>query len=234
MVMPIIMSIIEGLATRYRSAQYVPVISAFGIFVILLEIQRSKCKTVFSVICYVAIGVLLYNQCADMNQWFYKDYLKYEDTKEVMEQVAYDLKHDYDGSKPIVFRGAYTVPFSISEEAYLRFDSKAYRVVCRLTDPIDPHLKEKYFDNNVHAYAVAESPIVSTLQWGVTAFDGTSQQLIAFWEMHGIDSFQCVKDQDVIEEAEQIRLANKMPGYPKDGYIREEAEYIIVNFSDAE
>jgi len=230
--LPVMMSIVEGLATRYRSAQYVPVICAFAILLILLETEKHRLSAKISGCLYLLIGILIYNQCAEMNSWFYRDHLKYENTKEVMTHIAYDLERDYDISKPIVFRGAYVVPYSITEEAYLRFDSEEYRWICRLTDPIDPHLKEKYFSQN--AYVFAESPVVSTLQWGVTAFDGTSQQLIEFWKMHGFDSFRCVTDLEMIEEAEQIRSAEQMPGYPKEGYIKETDEYIIVNLSDTE
>lgn len=232
--LPLVMSIIEGMATRYRSAQYVPVICAFAVLILMIETQQSKFSRMLTAISGLVVSILIFNQCAEMNSWFYRDYLKYEDTKEVMSNVAYDLEQNFDYSKPIVFRGAYTVPYAITEKAYLSFNSEEYRMVCKLTDPIDPHLKEKYFDNNVGAYVLAESPVVSTLQWGVTAFDGTSQQLIEFWKMHGIDSFRCVTDLEMIEEAEQIRSAEQMPGYPKEGYIKETDEYIIVNLSDTE
>ena len=149
-----------------------------------------------------------------------------------MDQIAYDLEKDYDTSKPIVFRGGYTVPFAICGDAYVSFSSPEYQWICRLTDPIDTHLKEKYFAPI--GYQFAESPAISVLQWGVTAFDGTSTQLIEFWKMHGHDSFHCVTDLARMEEAEQIRKDTNMPGYPKDGYIMECEDYIIVNFTDVE
>ena len=228
------MSMVEGLATRYRSAQYVPIVGAFAVLLILIEFGLHKLPRWIPVCSYVLLGILIYNQCTDMNYWFYLDNLKYQDAKEVMSQIAYDLEKDYGTGKPIVFRGAYTVPKSISSGACVSFSSREYQWIAKLTDPIDPHLKEKYFLEKGSAYIFAESPVVSTLQWGVTAFDGTSQQLINFWKMHGYDSFTCVTDLDIIEEAEQIRAGENMPGYPKPGYIKECDEYIIVNFSDVE
>lgn len=150
-----------------------------------------------------------------------------------MAKIAGDLEQGYDVSKPIVFRGAYTVPYDICKDAYVSFSSGQYRWICRLTDWCDPHLKEKYFGETGKGYVFAETPIVSTLQWGVTAFDGTSGQLIEFWKMHGHEDFICEKDLGVIEEAEQRRAQEHMPGYPDKGYIREYEDYIIVNFAAA-
>ena len=234
--LPVLMSLVEGLATRYRSAQYVPVVGAFAIFLLMLEIhlKSDKLPKWMEVLGAGCIGALIIVQCIDMNRWFYMDYQKYRDAEEVMSGIACDLERECDISKPIIFRGAYTVPYEISEDAYVDFSSKQYRWICRLTDWLDPHLKEKYFGEAGRGYVFAESPIVSVLQWGTTAFDGTSGQLIEFWKIHGYDSFFCETDLDVIEEAEKVRTEEKMPGYPNEGYIKECEDYIIVNFAAAE
>lgn len=233
-VLPIFMSLVEGLATRYRSAQYVPVVGAFAVLLAMLELRLHKLPKWVPTLGAMCMGVLLFNQCTDMNRWFYLDYLKYQDAEEVMSRIACDLEKECDTSKPVVFRGAYAVPYEISKDACVSFSSAQYGWICRLTDWLDPHLKEKFFAENGRGYVFAETPVVSTLQWGVTAFDGTSGQLIAFWKMHGYDAFRCETDLDVIEEAEGIRKEENMYGYPKEGYIKECEDYIIVNFSDAE
>lgn len=228
--LPIGMSLVEGLATRYRSAQYVPLMGAFAVLLILIELSQHNLPVWVSRIGVACICIVLFCQCTDMNKWFYLDELKYENTKTVMNQIAYDLKKDYDISKPIVFRGAYTVPYEISKDAYVSFSSKQYQWICRLTDWVDPHLKEKFYGVNGKGYVFGEMPTVSTLQWGVTAFDGTAQQLIEFWKMHGYEDFRCETDLKVIEEAEKVRVEENMPGYPHAGYIQEFEDYIIVNF----
>lgn len=233
LLLPVSMSIAEGLATRYRSAQYVPIVGGFAVFLVISEICLHKSPKWLPMLGGLCMGALLLGQCADMNKWFRLDYLKYQDAREVMERIADDLENGYDISKPIVFRGAYTVPYDICKDAYAGFSSVRYRLVCRLTDWCDPHLKEKYFGERGKGYVFAETPVVSTLQWGVTAFDGTSGQLIEFWRMHGHDAFFCETDLDVIEEAEQIHNQERMPGYPDEGYIKEYEDYIIVNFAGA-
>lgn len=228
--LPILMSIVEGMPTRYRSGQYVPLVGAFAVLLLFIELfQRRRASSIYRILSaasFVFLAVLIYNQCADMNKWFYLDHMKYQNASEVMKQVAHDLEEEHDISKPIVFGGAYRVPYSISKDAYCSFSSLQYRWICYLTDPIDPYLKEKYYAPNGRGYVFTEMPVVSLLQWGVTAFDGTSEQLIQFMEMHG-HSFRCVKDPAVLEETEQIR--QNMPGYPENGYIRELEDYILVN-----
>ena len=233
-ILPVVMSLAEGLATRYRSAQYVPVVGAFAVFLAMLEIRLHGCPKWLAVPGALCMSALLLAQCADMNKWFRLDYLKYQDAKEVMARVADDLERECDIRKPIVFRGAYTVPYEICGDACVSFSSKRYQWICRLTDWMDPHLKEKYFEKGGRGYVFAETPIISTLQWGVTAFDGTSGQLIEFLKMHGYSSFHCETDLNVIEDAELIRARENMPGYPDDGYMVEYDDYIIVNLERAD
>lgn len=229
--LPVGMSLVEGLTTRYRSAQYVPMICGFGALVIAAVMARCVRSAWASRLAAALLAILVFNQCADMNLWFYEDWQKYEYNREVMLQVAKDLKTSYDTSKPIIFRGGMEVPYSVSEKAYVSFDSVQYKIISALTDPIDEHLKEK-FHNGTKGYVSPEMPIVSTLAWGVTAFGGTGGQLIQFWRMHGIDDLYADTNIEHVEEAEQIRDAANMPAYPQDGYILECEDYIIVNLAN--
>ena len=228
---PIFMAILEGNVTRYRSAQYVPVVCAFAVVLVLQQLEHVK-SDVLKWAAYLIGIVLIFNQCVDMNRWFWVDYLKYQDAKRVMDQVAYDIESSCDISKPIVFRGGYEVPNSIRSVAYVSFGSKEHQRISKLLDPIDVHLQEKYWDSI--GYNFVEGPNISTLQWGVTAFNGTAQQLIEFWRMHGIGELYCATDLAMIEEAQNVMTENDMPGYPEKGYVREFEDYIIVNLSHSE
>lgn len=226
---PVFMCVLEGLATRYRTGQYIPLLGAFGAFLVLLWVYHdSKMKKVVQIIAFALLTILLYNQCADMNQWFYLDYRKYEYTREVLEQVAYDLESNYDTSKPLIFRGANKVPYEVAQDDYVSFNSPGYRMISRISDLVDPHLKEKYYAENGRGYIISEGPVTSTLQWGLTAFDGTAGQLVRFLQMQG-HSFVYEKDLQKIDDAEHIREETRMPAYPRAGYIMECPEYIIIN-----
>lgn len=224
-VLPLCMVVIEGKETYYRAAQYVPLVGAFAFFFTLVLVKECLprfCTTV----CVALAVVLLWNQCAEMNKWFYVDYLKYQDARNVMLQVAYELEKGYDTGKPIVFRGAYLVPFWIAEDAYLEYGSAEYNRLRSVGDLIDPHLIEKYNADDGNGYVFAETPVNSTLRWGVTAFDGTASELGNFWRMLGYN-FRIETDLRRIKEAEKI--SEEMPEFPQTGYIKECGDYIIVN-----
>ncbi len=229
---PLAIVLIEGLPTHYRASQYVPLVGAFVAFLIFYEIAvvgRDKLRRVLSGVAIVLGLVLLWNQSADMNKWFYVDYLKYEDTKQVMAQIAYDLEKEHDTSKPIIFKGAYMVPYEIAKDAYLPFYSPKYQTMKKIADTVDPHLLEKYNAEDGRGYVFAETPVASTFRWGVTAFDGTPRELQAFWNMHGYD-FKIETDLEVIDGAYDV--LDQIPPYPQAGYIYETEENIIIHVSN--
>ncbi len=235
-VAPLALVIIEGYPTHYRASQYVPIIGAFAVFLVFQTVEGyrrargGRLAGGLSKAAIVLAGILLWNQCADMNKWFYVDYMKYEDTRNVMNAIACDLESgDYDLSKRVVFRGAYLAPYELVKGAYLDFDNPKYRLMRKITDVVDEHLLEKFNAEDRHGYVFAQTPINSALRWGITAFDGTAGQLEILWRMHGHD-ITVERDLKKIEEAERRRGEANMPSYPRKGYIMECEEYIIVNF----
>lgn len=226
---PVVMSVFEGYPTHYRTSQYVPLVSAFPVLIIFMELGKRKLKKWISAIGGIILCCLLYNQCADMNKWFYINELKYQDALNTMKWIAYELEKDYDTTKPIIIRGPYRVPYEIAKDAYCSFDSKEYQIMSRIANLVDEHLLEKFNAEDGNGYAFAETPINSTLRWGITAFDGTNGQLIEFWNMHGY-SFQTETDLGKISDAEDMRV--NMTVFPKEGSILELEDYIIVNIAE--
>ncbi len=224
---PACMVVIEGKETYYRASQYVPLVGAFAVFLLLLLIKEHLPGGCFKGAVVIA-AALLWNQCAEMNQWFYADDLKYQDARNVLEQVAFDLeKGGYDVGKPIVFRGAYFVPYGIAKDAYLSYDSAQYQWILRIGNLVDPHLVEKYNAEDKNGYVFAETPVNSALRWGATAFDGTGRELGNFMRMLG---YEFVMETDLAKIEEAQSLTDDMKHFPENGYIKECEEYIIVNF----
>ena len=113
-----LLAVVEGKATLYRSAQFVPLICGFGMLIASYgiagfagglekdagDVRGRKTKkrgaskwrhlvamgshTVFAVVA----ASILWNQCTDLNKWFYVDYNKYQYTKEYMSRVGNALK----------------------------------------------------------------------------------------------------------------------------------------------
>ena len=230
LILPMVLIIIEGVATPYRASQYIPLICGFSallLFVLIDIFVLQRLKKIVQAMAIFLMIVCVYNQCTEMNKWFYVDYLKYEDAKNVMNTIAYELEKDYDVSKPVIFVGEYEIPHSIVEDACLKLNSEKFFKIGSLTDKVDEHLKEKYYQNGY--YCFAETPFLSVLKWGIDAFDYTNIELFKFWEMHG-HSFVMEKDLEKYHEAQQY--SDTMPAWPKDGFIQEAEKYIVVKLGN--
>lgn len=75
---------------------------------------------------FVLLCMILWNQCTDLNKWFYIDELKYEDAKNTANEVAYKLEKSFDTTKPVVFTGKYLVPQGIVQDAFVPYNSKTF------------------------------------------------------------------------------------------------------------
>lgn len=225
---------VEGKATLYRSAQFLPLFSAWGfllavygahIFVGWVKGRKAlKTARLASAAVTVLLAAVVWNQCTDMNKWFYVDYLKYEDAKNTMNQIAYELEKNYDVTKPVVFTGTYRIPRSIIADAYVDYGSETYYKMLRLTSLVDEHLLEKF--NRDYGVWVAQTPSLSVLDWARYAFDN-DEEMIRFFSMHGHE-LQPLLDTDVYGPAEEYSL--DLPSFPREGSIVDMGEYIIVHF----
>lgn len=263
-----LLAIVEGKATLYRSAQFLPVICGYGALLLVYAFRRlwkiqevnkpdtenpdkkkqsaedekytkgseksaigeenhaeRILRSAGRAVVTIALGAVLWNQCADLNHWFYVDYMKYENAKEVISRIAYDLEHDFDTSKPVVFTGTYEVPQGIIGDAYVGYNTKTFFKMKRIADNVDEHLLEKFY--RPYGLWVAQTPSLSVINWGKYAFDDDSE-LIKFFVMHGYD-LKPQLDQDVYYDAELYAL--DLPAYPQPGYIVDMGEYLLVNFS---
>lgn len=226
---------IEGKATLYRSAQFVPVFCGYGALLfayIIYELTGSPGRGVHRTLCLgtrgIAVAVLVvitWNQCMDMTKWFYIDKQKYDAAVKTVDQIALDLERDFNTSKPVIFTGNYEIPYSIIQDAYVSYGDRKYYKMKRLTDLIDPDLLDKYNRGSKGVW-VAQTPALSVIDWGRYAFDSDAE-LVRFFEMHGHRLVAC-EDIDRYAEAEEESL--NLPEYPQDGYIVDKGDYIIVHF----
>lgn len=221
--------LVEGKATLYRAAQFLPLFSAWGMLLAAAACYRisgqfARCKKVISGIAVVGLCVVLWNQCVDMNRWFYVDSLKYEDAKNTMNRIAYELERNYDITKPVIFTGTYEIPRSIIQDAYVPYGSEIYYQMHRLTDFLDEHLLEKFYRE--YGVWVAQTPSLSVLDWGRYAFN-TDAELVRFFAMHGHE-IQPLLDTELYAPAEEYSLS--LPSFPREGAIVDMGEYIIVHF----
>ena len=218
--------IIEGKETYYRCAQFLPLICGVGVLVFVWGVSAlgGKLSDFSRVLACVLLTAIVWNQCADMNKWFYVDWQKYEAAKETMHSVVYELERKVDTSKPVVFTGIYEVPVSIIQDAYISYSSKEYKTMLKMTTWLDEHLLEKFYREA--GVWVVQQPTMSVIEWGKTAFDN-NKELINFFEMHGYHLVPNM-DMELYETAEEYSL--ELPAFPREGSIVDMGEYIIVHF----
>lgn len=234
-----LLAVVEGKATLYRSAQFLPLVCGFGVLMASCAVSgfgawlragrnRRRVRTILakgSIVLYVFIvSAIMWNQCTDLNKWFYVDYQKYEYTKDYMLRVANELERNFDTGKPIIFTGEWDNPKSIVEDAYVDYSSETFYKMKRITDLVDEHLLEKFYRG--HGVWVAQAPSLSVVSWGKYAFD-TDEELIRFLRMHGHE-FTPLLDTSLYESAELYAL--ELPSFPAEGSIVDMGDYIIIHF----
>jgi hypothetical protein len=259
-----LLAVVEGKATYYRSAQFLPLVCAWGglwIFYALKNLERIHLHTdnnsrvnthgkisvvtdskmlnmakwqmqtiscrmggIISIVGAVVGLMVLWNQCVDMNRWFYIDTLKFEAAKDTTSMIYHVLERDYDLSKPVVFTGDYLIPKSIIEDAYVEIGSETFYKMNHITSAIDPHLLEKFYRE--YGVWVAQTPSLSVLQWGKNAF-GSDEELVRFFAMQGYD-IKPWQDEEIYIESEIE--TKSWPSFPKEGSIQDMGDYIIVHF----
>lgn len=230
---------IEGKATLYRSAQFLPVFCGYGALLLVYGIWQLTGKPAKKAekamgrklsagvrgLAFLVLAVILWNQCMDMTRWFYIDKKKYDEAVKTVDQIALDLERGFDTSKPVIFTGNYEIPYSIIQDAYVSYSSPIYYKMKRLTDLIDPDLLDKY-NRGTKGVWVAQTPSLSVIDWGRYAFDSDAE-LVKFFNMHG---HQLVALEDISLYADAEKESLELPEYPQEGYIVDKGEYIIVHF----
>lgn len=230
---------IEGKATLYRSAQFLPVFCGYGALLFVYGIWQltgtmspkakntagRKISAGVRALAVLVLAVILWNQCMDMTRWFYIDKKKYDAAVKTVDQIAMDLERDFDTSKPVIFTGNYDIPYSIVQDAYVSYSSPVYCKMKRLADLVDPDLLDKY-NRGSRGVWVAQTPALSVIDWGRYAFDSDAE-LVKFFEMHG-HQLVALEDISLYAAAEEESL--DLPEYPQEGYIVDKGDYIIVHF----
>lgn len=224
---PLLLVVIEGKATFYRSAQFLPLICGYGALVAVYganNLRKAKTAAPVRVALLFLLCSILWNQCADINKWFYVDYMKYESAKDLVSRIYSELEKNYDTSKPIVFTGVYEEPKGIIQDAYVPIGSETFFKMKRITDMVDEHLLEKYYRS--YGVWVAQTPALSVIDWARNAFE-TTEEMVKFFAMHGYEICPAT-DSAVYAEAEIFSV--DLPSFPEEGSIVDRGEYIIVHF----
>lgn len=222
----IILSLIFGNCTPYRTAQVVIFFTAFIYFLLAHTLCGHSCKLLFRGAC-VILAYFIILQITNTNYWFNADYQRYQEEKSVVMQVGNTLYQNYDINKPVVFVGDYELSDNIKELTYIKVDSIPYKLasILHINSVINNDNDGKYFHN------IQETNCKSFIKWSEVAFltndNKPNTELLKFFSYCG---YSDIKQGTLKQYNEAKKLSEAMPEWPQKGSVKDNGEYIIVNF----
>ncbi|MBR1770921.1 MAG: glucosyltransferase domain-containing protein [Lachnospiraceae bacterium] len=219
---PFVLILAEWKVPAYRSAQFLPITAAFGMFVLYLAV-RDRLRKWGGRIVVVLMTVLVFNQAADMNHSFYIEQMLYQNNCRMLNDIAVELGKTYNTNLPVVFRGQNETSYVYAKYYIAPYDSLGYRMVALVSDLVDPQLKEKYFVFEGYNYGVEIYSDFFT--YAYAAFDNNSEQFTIFLDYLGYD-LKPLRDKSLLETADT--QWQEMPSWPAEGSIRQYDKYILI------
>ena len=218
----VILSLIQGEVSPYRTCQ---VFAAFVAFVAMLVAnwacgRGGKLRVGVLVLC----GWLCFQQASCLNYFLTMNHVRSEEEAYVIRDIGTDLESSFDMSKPVIFIGGYTLSDSTLEAVAVDEDSTAWKLYQNVYAFTYQMMGEEY-DVSQLSRELPQSNVNSVIQWGTHAYRQQGMQnLFAYY---GFDYVLA----DVVairDEANAYAQSIGMPAYPKDGYIQDAGEYIII------
>lgn len=226
---PWILPLLEGYATYYRTSQYIVLMNAVIVLAAALLFEKVRERQWCRVLGLSLAAILVYHEVYEMNYWLKTDWDKYQDACRTADAVALEIIRDYDESLPICVVGKYEVPDAIACKSYSPVWSKKTMLAKWAIELIDDDLLAEYMEPQ--GYRFAETPLLSVIKWGSTAFYAHDIELIKFWENRG---FTLVADRDLSHYEYGNRLVEEgMPSWPEEGSIVQMEGYILINLDNA-
>lgn len=213
------LTILQGIETPYRACTVFSVFIAFVFMLVLQFVEEGNFGKGIKKAIVVVLCIMLIWQINDINKWFYVDYLRYEEEVNVVNQVAAEIRSNYDYlDKPVIFLGDYKLSDNINQYTSADKTSLAGILYMNLTG-IGPEGK--------YAYKYVQSNGDSFLDWAVGwNFENNVSEAHKFFKDLGYD----FKTDDYQMREEAWLLAQDKPKWPQKGSIFETDKFIIVNF----
>lgn len=219
------LSIIQGEAAPYRTAQALSLFVAFVFMLLLQLIFESKAKNIVKNIVFTFVILLIFYQSAFLHKMFYLNYLKYQAEKITITNIANHLQSEHDITKPVIFVGNYEIPNYIKKQVYMKSNDSKAQFIYKLREKWDIG-SEKYSIEEEYIGKPMQTIINSYINWGMIAFEEPNTSLFNWLKLLGYDDLK-QGNKEMVNEAR--KMSGDLPHYPEQGYIVELEDYIIVN-----
>ena len=220
----VLLTLIQGRASHYRSCQVFAFFVAFVMMLTYTLLKNSKKRWIkaFSVAVVVFSSVICIHQASTMNYYSTMNYLRSEEEKRVICDIGNTLSKEYDFEKPVIFTGSFTLSEDLRQRVMIDkedirwlYFSKAYGL-----------FSDKDIYNGEEYRKLPNTNVNSVIQWGMSAFGG-QKGLEKLFRFYGFDYHAA--NYSIRNDAEEYVKQHGIQAYPEDGYIVEREDYIIVN-----
>jgi len=215
----ILLSIIQGVASPYRTCQVFGFFIAFIMMILAHSALTIKKIPFAKYVIISAIAFLIFFQAQNLHLWFYLDYLRYSEEQNVIYAVSDRLNGDYDITKPVVFTGD------------IALSSQAFSSIFIPTSGTRLYLANKLMrvlgvDEEIAGTQFVETNVSIFINWGNKNLPPNGSQIIRCFEMNGY-YFESPSAR-MVEESKTYLPS--MEEWPSKKSILETEEFIIVNF----
>ena len=217
----VILSLLQGSVTYYRSCQVFSFFVAFSGMLLCYVVQKLNKKIIEHVVIIVLCWLCIV-QSVNLNYWLTLNHLRSEEEQRVICDIGSDLRGGkYDMSKPVVFTGAYWLSDEITELASISKEAIRWKAYSYVYSKL--HNKDYSSVYNNASRKLVQTNVISVISWAL----GNQKDMQALFAKQGI-SVGILEDTEILDEVYEKVYYGKVPIYPKEGYIEEEEKYIAV------
>lgn len=218
-----ILSIIQGVASPYRTCQVFPLFVSCIFLLLTCQVKKIKGLKALKNLIIFLFFIMIFFQAKDLHKWFYLNERRYQYEKNLAIQVGEELEKNYNLEKPVVFVINRDIPEDIKEEIYVKNDTWQAELVKNLAEIF--HIETTGWGKGKYLLKINETNVASYLTWAVEAFGEPNTEVLKFFHYLGYELKQGNVDMYLKARANM----KNQPTFPREGSIIEKEEYIIVN-----
>jgi len=229
----ILLSVLQGKMSPYRTCQVFASFVAFTAMLVVVCTQRANWRRLHWIpagVCALGCALCLY-QSVYLNSFLFMNHLRSEEEAFVVRDVGTDLKSVNLQNKPVIFIGEYTLSDMIVKAVSIPEDSRAWQVYCACFDRCARYLGEEFYWD-YYGSRLPDTNVNSILKWSFLGYEQEAAQKV--FSFYGTEYTPVDKADfhEIYQQATDYAQEHATPAYPRDGYIVDVGEYLIVRMGE--
>lgn len=214
-----LLSIFQGTPAPFRACP------AFGMIVAFVAMMAANILRWRNIVPLI-LCLFCLHQSVYMNKIFTLNHLRYEQEVTIIHDIGRELQAKHDLEKPVVFVGNCQLGDYVMSQALAPGDTWGYRTYTSVREQINdtiPGIIDQY-----EQWYFPQTNVQSVINWAVRAFD-TQKQIGSLFDFFGYRFATTDDFYTDYKAAQEYIQENNTPGYPKEGYIVELEDRILVH-----